>query len=136
MQFIIEYITRVFSGAKSTAISLSPSQKGIKQLWDNLRLAIRGVDLDYTEIPLSRAIFFLAVPMVLEMVMESVFILVDIFFVARLGADAVAAVGLTESVITIVYAIAVGLTMAITAILLFLYRFLLWELFGRKIFSR
>ena len=115
MQFIIEYITRVFSGAKSTAISLSPSQKGIKQLWDNLRLAIRGVDLDYTEIPLSRAIFFLAVPMVLEMVMESVFILVDIFFVARLGADAVAAVGLTESVITIVYAIAVGLTMAITA---------------------
>jgi putative MATE family efflux protein len=116
MQFIKEYISRVFSGARSRAISLSSSQKGIKQLWNNLLLAIRGVELDYTQIPLSQAIFFLAVPMVLEMVMESVFILVDVFFVAKLGSDAVAAVGLTESVITIVYAIAVGLTMAITAL--------------------
>ena len=84
-------------------------------LWRNLNLAIRGVELDYTEAPLRKAIFFLAVPMVLEMVMESVFVLVDVFFVAKLGSEAVAAVGITESVITLVYAVAVGMTMAITA---------------------
>jgi len=87
----------------------------IGSYWRNLKLAIRGTDIDYTTAPLNRAIFFLAIPMVLEMVMESVFVLVDVFFVAKLGPEAVAAVGLTESVITTVYAIAVGLTMAITA---------------------
>lgn len=84
-------------------------------LWKELGLAIRGTDVDYTSIPLRRAILFLALPMVLEMAMESVFVVVDVFFVAKLGADAVAAVGLTDSVVTLVYAIAVGLTMAITA---------------------
>jgi len=86
-----------------------------RSIWHNLVLAIRGEEIDYTTVKLKRAIFFLAIPMVLEMVMESVFVLVDVFFVAKLGSDAVAAVGLTETVITIVYAIAVGLSISITA---------------------
>ena len=87
----------------------------VKEFFYDLKLSLRGTDVDYTAIPLKKAIMFLALPMVLEMAMESVFVLVDVFFVAKLGAEAVAAVGLTDSVITLVYAIAVGLTMAITA---------------------
>ncbi len=86
-----------------------------RSAWKNLVMAIRGADVDYTTIPLKRAILFLALPMVLEMTMESIFVVVDLFFVAKLGADTVAAVGLTDSVVTMVYAVAVGLTMAITA---------------------
>jgi putative MATE family efflux protein len=88
----------------------------INSIFRNLGLAVRGVEIDYTTVPLKRAILFLALPMVLEMAMESVFVVVDVFFVAKLGPDAVAAVGLTDSVITLVYAIAVGLAMAITAV--------------------
>jgi putative MATE family efflux protein len=77
--------------------------------------AVRGVEFDYTAIHLNRSILLLAIPMVLEMAMESVFAVVDVFFVSRLGAEAVATVGITESLITLVFAVALGLSMAVTA---------------------
>jgi putative MATE family efflux protein len=80
-----------------------------------LREALRGSHRDFTSGPLGTAILILAVPMVLEMVMESVFAVVDVFFVGRLGADAVATVGITESMLSGVYAIAIGLSIGATA---------------------
>ncbi len=80
-----------------------------------LRSALRGEGVDPARDALTRAIVFLAVPMVLEMVMESIFAVVDIFFVSRLGAEAVAAVGLTESMLAIVYTLAGGLSIGVMA---------------------
>jgi len=80
--------------------------------------AVRGVETDLTEAPLGRALLMLAVPMILEMVMESIFAMVDVFWVAHLGARAVATVGLTESMMMIVYSLAMGVsigTMALVA---------------------
>src|SRR5436190_18429 len=83
--------------------------------WSSIREAIRGSQQDFTEGNLRRAILLLAIPMVLEMVMESLFAIVDVFWVARLGANAMATVGLTESVLMLVYCFAMGLSMAATA---------------------
>ena len=80
-------------------------------VWDSLK----GTREDYTSGELSRAVMLLAVPMVLELMMESTFGLVDAYFVGRLGADAVAAVGLTESLIILVFGVAMGLSMGTTA---------------------
>ena len=79
-------------------------------IWETVKEAVRGSHQDYTEAPIGRAVVLLAVPMVLEMVMESVFVVADVFFVGRLGADAVATVGITESWMTIMYALAIGLS--------------------------
>lgn len=95
----------------------SPEATAPQPLWAELRDAVRGTHADYTKIPLRRAVFLLAVPMVLELVLESTFAVVDIFFVAKLGSSAVATVGLTESYLFLVYSVAMGLAMAVTAVI-------------------
>lgn len=87
-----------------------------RSVWSELREALRGSEADYTRIPLRRAIFLLSVPMVLELVLESTFAVVDIYFVGKLGSSAVATVGLTETYLFLLYSIAMGLAMAVTAI--------------------
>ncbi|HAD96724.1 MAG TPA: MATE family efflux transporter, partial [Cryomorphaceae bacterium] len=86
-----------------------------RKFFINLRLAIAGEEQEYTSGSIRKAIFMLSIPMILEMCMESVFAVVDMFFVARIGTAAISAVGLTESVITLIYALAIGLSMAATA---------------------
>ncbi|MEM8984561.1 MAG: MATE family efflux transporter [Pseudomonadota bacterium] len=82
-----------------------------------LRRALRGEEVDVTSVPLKRAIAFLAIPMIAEMCMESLFVVTDIFWVASLGANAVAVVGITESVIGLLEAIGIGVGMAVTAMI-------------------
>ncbi len=86
-------------------------------VWSSIREAIHGSRQDYTQGTIGRAILLLAVPMVLEMLMESVFAVVDIFFVSRLGSEAVATVSLTESLIIVLYALAMGLGIGASAMI-------------------
>lgn len=88
----------------------------LKSFFLDVNEAVSGTEQDFTEGKLSRAILLLSIPAVLEMVMESIFVIVDIYFVSKLGADAVATVGITESMVTIVYAIAIGLGTATTSL--------------------
>jgi putative MATE family efflux protein len=88
----------------------------LRALGRDLRDAIRGTQMDYTQGSIGRAVFLLATPMMLEMAMESLFAVVDVYFVSSLGASAVATVGLTESVLTLVYAVAIGFSMGTTAL--------------------
>jgi putative MATE family efflux protein len=98
------------SAAAPAAPAASPG------FWASVRQALRGEQHDYTALGLDRAVLLLAVPMVLEMMMESLFTIVDVFWVARLGREAVAVVGLTESVMSLIYAVAIGISFAATAI--------------------
>jgi len=84
----------------------------LRDIWD----AVRGYEHDYTQIKLSKAILLLSIPMVFEMLMESIFAVIDMFYVSKLGDEAIAVVGLTESMMTLVYSIAMGLSMATTGL--------------------
>ncbi len=96
--------------------STAPASLERVPFWRSVRQALRGEQHDFTSERLHRAVLLLAVPMVLEMIMESLFVVADVFWVSRLGSDAVAVVGLTESVMAIIYAVAIGISMAATAI--------------------
>lgn len=94
----------------------APGAAPADHFWSLVREALRGSRRDLTAMPLGRAVLLLAVPMVLEMVMESAFAVADIFWVSKLGASAVAAVGLTESLLSVIYATAMGLSMGVGAV--------------------
>src|SRR5689334_2117605 len=87
-----------------------------RKIITTLKQSLRGEQHDYTRGSVSEAVILLAIPMILELSLESIFAVVDMFFVSRLGPNAIATVGLTESVVTIVYSIAIGLSTGATAI--------------------
>ena len=94
------------------SIAPQPYNRRARGLWQSVREALSGSHQDYTTGNLNRAILLLAIPMVLEMVLESLFAVVDVFWVGRLGANAVATVGITESMLALVFAIGLGVSMS------------------------
>ncbi|MGB5699323.1 MATE family efflux transporter [Muriicola sp.] len=94
----------------------SPSHSTFQKILRHFKTAVTGRETEFTSGSIRKAIFMLSVPMVLEMMMESIFAIVDIAYVSQVSVNAVATIGLTESVITLVYAIAIGLSMAATAV--------------------
>lgn len=95
---------------------MSSSIPSLKKLFSYFKQSLSGKEQDFTSGSIRKAIFMLSIPMILEMLMESIFALVDIIFVSQVSVNAVATIGLTESVITLVYAVAIGLSMAATAV--------------------
>lgn len=95
---------------------MSSNPISIKKFFKYFKIAVSGKEESFTTGSIRRAIFMLSIPMILEMLMESIFAIVDIFYVSQVSVNAVATIGLTESVITLVYAIAIGLSMAATAV--------------------
>lgn len=85
-------------------------------VWKTIKLSLSGEEQDYTQGSIRKAVFLLAIPMILELSFESIFAVVDMFFVSKLGQNAIATVGLTESVITLIYSLAIGLSTGATAI--------------------
>jgi putative MATE family efflux protein len=96
-------------------MTIDTNQQGKRSVWSWFKESLNSEHQDFTTGSIRKAIFLLAIPMILEMCMESVFAVVDIFFVGKLGPRAAATVGLTESFLTIVYSVAIGLSMAATA---------------------
>lgn len=88
----------------------------VAKVWAAVKEALKGGEQDYTQGSIPRAVFLLAIPMILELSLESVFAVVDMFFVGKLGEAAIAAVGLTESVVSIIYSFGIGLSTAATAV--------------------
>jgi putative MATE family efflux protein len=86
-------------------------------IWQAVKDAIRGTSADYTKINMKRAIFLLAVPMILELVMEALFAIVDVYFVGKLGPSAVATVGLTETYLFLLYSIGMGVSFGVMAVI-------------------
>src|SRR4026207_1642209 len=102
--------------SENIALAVQPDAFQKTSLWQQLKNAIRGTDADYTKISMKRAIFLLAVPMILELVLESTFAVVDIYFVSKLGASAVASARPTGTDLVLLFSVAMGLSTAVTAI--------------------
>ena len=102
--------------SEPTITTPAPEIHAPMSFWRSVLFALKGEHNDYTSLPLKRAVLLLAVPMVLEMSMESLFAVVDVFWVSHLGLNAVAVVGLTESIMSLIYAVAIGISFGATAI--------------------